>query len=95
VHPDGNYCGGDIDFAEMACGEHELNNERIIGGGELAISRIGMCGEDYIYLDPTRDTKLVQSMNLTASRANLSWSDVIARIAQGGIESLSGYIAHT
>ncbi|RCV05305.1 hypothetical protein SETIT_1G072900v2 [Setaria italica] len=79
VHPDENYCGGDIDFTKMACGEHEITNERIIAGGKLAIGKIGMCCEDYIYLDPTRDTKLIQGMNLTASRANESWSDIMRR----------------
>ncbi|RLM78555.1 hypothetical protein C2845_PM12G04010 [Panicum miliaceum] len=81
VHPDENYCGGDIDFTKMACGEHDIANEIIFGGGKLANSSVGMCGEDYIYLDPTRDTKLVKSMNLTAARANASWSD-IQKIAQ-------------
>ncbi|XP_062181895.1 uncharacterized protein LOC133886176 [Phragmites australis] len=81
VHPVENYCGGDVDFAKMARGEHDITNARIISGGKLAISRVGMCGEDYIYFDPTRDTKLIQGMNQTASRANASWSD-IERIAQ-------------
>jgi hypothetical protein len=76
VHPDENYCGGDIDFTKIACGEHDITNEMIFGGGKLAIGSVGMCGEDCIYLDPTRDTKLVQSMNLTAARANASWSDI-------------------
>ncbi|CAL5023760.1 unnamed protein product [Urochloa decumbens] len=81
VHPDENYCGGDTDFNKMVCGEHDMSNERIIGGGKLAISKLGICGEDYIYLDPTRDTKLIQGMNLSASRANASW-DGIMRTAQ-------------
>ncbi|CAN6230471.1 unnamed protein product [Urochloa humidicola] len=82
VHPDENYChGGDTDFTKIACGEHDMSNERVIGGGKLAISKLGICGEDYIYLDPTRDTKVIQGMNLSASRANASW-DEIMRTAQ-------------
>ncbi|CAN6243209.1 unnamed protein product [Urochloa humidicola] len=81
VHPGENYCGGDTDFTKMACGEHDMTNERVIGGGKLAISKVGICREDYIYLDPMRDTKLIQGMNLSASRANASWDDIM-RTAQ-------------
>uniref|UniRef100_A0A0D3EPS9 Uncharacterized protein n=1 Tax=Oryza barthii TaxID=65489 RepID=A0A0D3EPS9_9ORYZ len=77
VHPIENYCGGDMDFTEMAHGTHELTNARIISGGKWAGNRVGMCGDDYIYFDPTRDAKFAQCMNRTASRANISWSDIL------------------
>uniref|UniRef100_A0A0E0Q291 Uncharacterized protein n=1 Tax=Oryza rufipogon TaxID=4529 RepID=A0A0E0Q291_ORYRU len=77
AHPIENYCGGDMDFTEMAHGTHELTNARIISGGKWAGNRVGMCGDDYIYFDPTRDAKFAQCMNRTASRANISWSDIL------------------
>lgn len=76
MHPDENYYDGDIDFTKIACREHDITNQRIFAGGKRTIGRLGMCGEDYIYLNPTRDTKLVQSINLTAAWANASWSDI-------------------
>uniref|UniRef100_A0A0D3GKH1 Uncharacterized protein n=1 Tax=Oryza barthii TaxID=65489 RepID=A0A0D3GKH1_9ORYZ len=77
AHPIENYCGGDMDFTEMAHGTHELTNARIISGGKWAGNRVGMCGDDYIYFDPTRDAKFAQCMNRTASRAKISWSDIL------------------
>uniref|UniRef100_A0A0E0FMN4 Uncharacterized protein n=1 Tax=Oryza nivara TaxID=4536 RepID=A0A0E0FMN4_ORYNI len=77
AHPIENYCGGDMDFTEMAHGTHELTNARIISCGKCAGNRVGMCGDDYIYFDPTRDAKFAQCMNRTASRANISWSDIL------------------
>ncbi|CAL4971149.1 unnamed protein product [Urochloa decumbens] len=82
VHPaENNYCGGAADFATMACGDHYINNARIISGGNLADSRVNMSGEDYIYFDPTRDTKFIKCMNQSALRANANWGD-ISRIAE-------------
>uniref|UniRef100_A0A0D9WTT1 Uncharacterized protein n=1 Tax=Leersia perrieri TaxID=77586 RepID=A0A0D9WTT1_9ORYZ len=79
-HPAESYCGGDLDFVKMARGEHDMTNAKIISGGKLASNRVGMCGEDYIYFDPTRDSKLAECMNRTASMTSASWSD-IKRIA--------------
>ncbi|CAL5023759.1 unnamed protein product [Urochloa decumbens] len=82
VHPAENYyCGGATDFATMACGDHYINNARIISGGNCADSRVNMSGEDYIYFDPTRDTKFIKCMNQSALRANANWGD-ISRIAE-------------
>ncbi|CAL5060044.1 unnamed protein product [Urochloa decumbens] len=82
VHPaENNYCEGATDFATMACGDHYINNARIISGGNCADSRVNMSGEDYIYFDPTRDTKFIKCMNQSALRANHNWGD-LARIAE-------------
>uniref|UniRef100_A0A0E0E5Z5 Uncharacterized protein n=1 Tax=Oryza meridionalis TaxID=40149 RepID=A0A0E0E5Z5_9ORYZ len=80
AHPIENYCGGDMDFTEMAHGTHELTNARIISGGKWACNRVGMCGYNYIYFDPTRDAKFAQCMNRIASRANISWSDILREL---------------
>ncbi|TVU32752.1 hypothetical protein EJB05_24508 [Eragrostis curvula] len=76
VHPVEDYCGGVMDLEKIACGEHDITHARIINHAKMITSKVGMCGEDYIYFDPTRDAIFTQGMNQTTLEANVSWSEI-------------------
>lgn len=75
VHPVGHYCGGEQDFELMACEREEdhLTNDGIVGYGNIMDMHIGIFTDDIIFLDPTRDSTLIQRANSTAYVKNLDF----------------------
>ncbi|WVZ82979.1 hypothetical protein U9M48_030177 [Paspalum notatum var. saurae] len=81
VHPVGHYCGGEQDFELMACEREEdhLTNDDIVGYGNIMDMHIGIFSDDIIFLDPTRDSMLIQRANGTAYVMNLDFETAFWR----------------
>uniref|UniRef100_A0A0E0E087 Uncharacterized protein n=1 Tax=Oryza meridionalis TaxID=40149 RepID=A0A0E0E087_9ORYZ len=73
LHPFESYCGGAMDFEKTALGRHTIDNEQIISHGKLIDCQGGIFGEDYIYFDPARDSKIIHAFNKIAWAAKLNW----------------------
>ncbi|CAL4944142.1 unnamed protein product [Urochloa decumbens] len=69
VHPDfGTYRGRETDFEEMACGKRKVDNELLIGFGEIRMEFVGMVSDDSVYSDPATDADFAECMNYLARR---------------------------
>uniref|UniRef100_A0A0A9GCN0 Uncharacterized protein n=1 Tax=Arundo donax TaxID=35708 RepID=A0A0A9GCN0_ARUDO len=66
----------------MACGEHKITNAMITSRGKRVDYKVGIYNEDYIYLDPTQDAKLIRAMNLAAYMMTLDCFDENGTIRQ-------------
>uniref|UniRef100_K4AL21 PIR2-like helical domain-containing protein n=1 Tax=Setaria italica TaxID=4555 RepID=K4AL21_SETIT len=75
VHPDfGTYRGRETDFEEMACGKRKVDNEELIGFGDMRMEFVGMVSDDSVYSDPATDSDFADSwQNHTSSSARLSY----------------------
>ncbi|CAN6243213.1 unnamed protein product [Urochloa humidicola] len=62
VHPIENCWEGVGGFEKIACGEQHFTNEEIVSRAKLIDNRLGIFAQDYIYLDPAHDAKLIQSV---------------------------------
>ncbi|RCV41102.1 hypothetical protein SETIT_9G109100v2 [Setaria italica] len=69
VHPDfGTYRGRETDFEEMACGKRKVDNEELIGFGDMRMEFVGMVSDDSVYSDPATDSDFAECMNYLARR---------------------------
>ncbi|CAL4971148.1 unnamed protein product [Urochloa decumbens] len=63
VHPVENCWEGASGFEKIACGEQHFTHAEIVSRAKLIDNRLGIFAQDYIYLDPAHDAKLIQSVN--------------------------------
>ncbi|RLM78918.1 uncharacterized protein C2845_PM12G04020 [Panicum miliaceum] len=72
VHPIEKCWEGASGFERIACGEHNFTNAEIVSRAKRIDSQVmGIFVQDYIYLDPAHDAKLIQAVNHAESVTNL------------------------
>ncbi|XP_052165360.1 uncharacterized protein LOC127782270 [Oryza glaberrima] len=64
VHPAiGTYRGHETDFEEMSCGKQEIDSKGLIISEKMAIEFVGLCEDDSIYFDPSKDYDFALGLN--------------------------------
>uniref|UniRef100_A0A0E0QLP3 Uncharacterized protein n=1 Tax=Oryza rufipogon TaxID=4529 RepID=A0A0E0QLP3_ORYRU len=64
VHPAiGTYRGRETDFEEMSCGKQEIDSKGLIISEKMAIEFVGLCEDDIIYFDPSKDYDFALGLN--------------------------------
>nr|BAD13100.1 unknown protein [Oryza sativa Japonica Group]BAD13166.1 unknown protein [Oryza sativa Japonica Group] len=64
VHPAiGTYRGRETDFEEMSCGKQEIDSKGLIISEKMAIEFVGLCEDDSIYFDPSKDYDFALGLN--------------------------------
>ena len=72
VHPVEKCWEGASGFERIACGEHNFTNADFVSRAKLIDNQVmGIFVQDYIYLDPAHDAKLIQAVNRAESVMNL------------------------
>ena len=72
VHPVEKCWEGAGGFERIACGEHNFTNADFVSRAKLIDNQVmGIFVQDYIYLDPPYDAKLIQAVNRAESVMNL------------------------
>uniref|UniRef100_A0A0D9WE54 Uncharacterized protein n=1 Tax=Leersia perrieri TaxID=77586 RepID=A0A0D9WE54_9ORYZ len=81
MHPFEGGWEGTRGFEKIACGEHTITNEEIVSRMKLVDNLVqGIFVQDYIYLDPAQDAKLIQAVNRAEWVMNLNIDDEMRRI---------------
>ncbi|TKW37795.1 hypothetical protein SEVIR_1G072000v4 [Setaria viridis] len=88
VHPIGSWWEGVNGFEKIACGEQYFTNTEIVGRWKLIDNRVGIFVQDYVYLDPAHDAKLIQAVNKAERVRNI---DMDAEMRRRKSEPAAGH----
>lgn len=82
MHPVEDCWEGANGFQKIACGEMYFTNEEILSCAKWMNNQVeGIFIQDYIYLDPAQDAKLIQAVNHAEWVSNLNMDELLRIIS--------------